>query len=61
MDRDGTIALWDTSGLEAGEYTLRLTVESNLGDPIQISNFARLGSSGDGASRIPTTSWTSYR
>ena len=37
-----TLALWNTGGLQAGPYALRLTMYSSLGDSLPFDSFARL-------------------
>jgi len=39
---DDTLAIWNTAGLEAGQYVLLLTIFHNFGDSIPLISSARL-------------------
>ncbi len=42
---DDTLAVWNTIGLSAGNYLLRLSLRHDLGDPVSMVSWARLNSS----------------
>ena len=45
---NGILGFWNTSGLEPGNYTLKLTLNVNMGDPIEITKNIFLGVEGTG-------------
>ena len=45
---NGILGFWNTSGLEPGNYTLKLTLNMNMGDPIEITKNIFLGVEGTG-------------